>query len=171
MKKKLGATFFFSRPNHRDDPNRFFTTLASQLAGKHDAYGAHLDYEVQRDPDLVVKSLPHQFHNLFVVPCGNPIIREEVSDRVIIVDGLDECATKEAQVAIIKIVAESVREGTTPFLWIFLSRLEPKIVKTFDLPDIKSISQQIDLPVSREIDKEILLYLADKLQEIGREPQ
>ncbi len=55
---------------------------------------------------------------------------------------------------------------TTPFFWIFLSRLEPKIVSTFNLPEIKSISQHMDVPVSQGVDKEILLYLANKLQEI-----
>ncbi len=168
-KQRLGATFFFSRPNHRDDPEKFFTTLASQLAGKHDAYGSHLDRGIYRDPDLIKKALPHQFHDLFITPFTDPAILEEVGERVIIVDGLDECARREAQVDIIKIVAESVRAGTTPFLWIFLSRLEPKIVKTFDLPDVKSVTQRFDLPVSRELDQQILRYLADTLQEIGRD--
>lgn len=169
LEKKLGATFFFSRPNHRDDPDQLFTTLASQLANINDAYGTHLDHKIYRDPGLVKKSLPHQFRDLFVTPLADPEIKKEVGELVIIIDGLDECAGKEAQVAIIKIIAESVRARSTPFHWIFFSRLEPKIVKTFELPEVNSVSQQVDLPVSREIDQQILLYLADKLQEIGRE--
>lgn len=165
---KLGASFFFSRPNHRDDPNRFFTSLACQLSEKFTHYGTLLDQEIRRRPTLLKKALPHQFRDLLVTPFTNPTIKEEVGEQVIIVDGLDECARKEAQVDIIKIVEESTRTRTTPFLWIFLSRLEPDIVKTFDLPYIKSVSQQIDLPVSRAIDQEILRYLADNLQEIGR---
>lgn len=169
LKKKLGATFFFSRSHSRDDPDRFFTTLASQLAGRHRTYGAHINLEIQHNPDLVKTSLPHQFRGLFVTPLADPQIKGEVGELVIIVDGLDECASKEAQVAIIKIVAESARKETTPFLWIFLSRLEPKIVMTFDLPEVKSVSQQIEVPVSRVIDPQIQRYLVDKLQEIGRE--
>ncbi len=168
LKKRLGASFFFSRPNHRDNPDHLFTTLAYQLAVKHGAYGTHLDQEIGRDPTIVKKSLPHLFDYLFVVPFAQPAIREQVGEEVIIVDGLDECAHQEAQVDIIRVVAESVRARATPFRWIFLSRLEPRIVTTFGLPLIKSVSQQIDLPVSREVDQEILLYLADKLRDIGR---
>lgn len=164
---KLGASFFFSRPNQRDDPDRFFTSIAYQLAVKHDSYGTILDYEIHHDPSLIKKSLPHQFHSLFVAPFLQSTIREEVGERIILIDGLDECAGMEAQVEIIKIVADSIKAGTTPFLWIFFSRLEPSIVAAFNLPHIKFMSLIIDLPVSREIDKEILLYLADKLTEVG----
>lgn len=168
LQDRLGASFFFSRTNHRDNPDLFFTTLAYQLAVTHDTYGAHLDDKLTRNPSLIHKSLPHQFRHLFVVPFAQPAIREEVGERVVIVDGLDECSSQEAQADIVKIVATSVERGTTPFLWIFLSRLEPQIIDTFDLPNIMSISEHIDLPVSRKIDTEILLYLADKLRDIGR---
>lgn len=164
---KLGASCFFSRPNHRDDPDRFFTSLAYQLAVKYPSYGTFLDNEIYSNPTLVKKSLPHQFHHLFVIPFRDPAIRKEIAERVIIVDGLDECARTEAQVDIVKIVTKSVQAKTTPFLWIFFSRLEPRIVATFNLPDVKSVSQQISLPVSRRVDKEILLYLADRFRDIG----
>lgn len=166
--EKLGAAFFFSRANRREDPGRFFTSIAYQLAVRFNSYGDLLDGEIHRDPTLVDKSLPHQFQDLLVAPFRELRIREAVAGRVIIVDGLDECAGSEAQVDIVKIVAESVREGTTPFLWIFLSRLEPDLVATFDLTFIKSASLEINLPISRDTDHEILLYLTDSLGDIGR---
>ena len=35
---RLGASFFFSRTQHVDDPKRFFTTIARQLVQKVDEY-------------------------------------------------------------------------------------------------------------------------------------
>ncbi|KAF9442635.1 hypothetical protein P691DRAFT_810315 [Macrolepiota fuliginosa MF-IS2] len=166
---RLAAAFFFSRPNHRDKPERFFTSISHQLAVKYDSFGDIVDRSIIRNPTLVDKALPHQFRDLIVAPIQQ-LKREgeELPELVIVVDGLDECADVGAQEDIIEIVAKSAREGSTPFLWIFLSRPEPHLTSVFGSPKVKSITLPIELHVSREIDGDIAMFLTDKLRKTAR---
>ncbi|KXN85152.1 hypothetical protein AN958_11642 [Leucoagaricus sp. SymC.cos] len=153
----------------RCDPQRFFTTIAYQLAVKFDPYGDMIDAKIQRDPSILKLAMLHQLLRLIVKP-----IRElaqkgvEFPEKVIFIDGLDECKGADAQVQIIELVAESARDKTTPFLWFFFSRLEPRIVSTFNTPYIKSLTVQHELVISRELDPEISIFLADTMVEIRR---
>ncbi|KAF9449320.1 hypothetical protein P691DRAFT_667702 [Macrolepiota fuliginosa MF-IS2] len=167
---KLGAAFFFSRLNSGDDPDCFFTTLAYQLATKITPFGDILDQKIRRDPTLVTKAMTQQFEALIVAP-----VRElqnkgiDVGELVIIIDGLDECATMESQRNIIEIVATSVQEQSTPFLWIFFSRPEPHIITVFTSSRLLSLSLHLELPVSRDVDNEITQYLTDEMANLRRE--
>jgi len=72
---------------------------------------------------------------------------------------LDECASGDAQAEIIKIIASSASEGSTPFHWAIFSRAEPRIVSTFKQDNIASVTYSVELPISREADDEIEMYL------------
>ncbi|KAF9439589.1 hypothetical protein P691DRAFT_649316, partial [Macrolepiota fuliginosa MF-IS2] len=161
---------FFSYPNQRDDPQRLFTTISYQWASKHKPYAEILKSTIHADPTIVEKELPHQFHHLFVLPLQELEANgEDIPERVVIIDGLDECAGETAQRAIIQVIAASIRHNTTPFLWIFCSRLEPHLVATFKSRAISVATRQEELTVSRDIDKEIAKYLTDELSGIAEE--
>ncbi|KAF9443939.1 hypothetical protein P691DRAFT_839705 [Macrolepiota fuliginosa MF-IS2] len=74
-----------------------------------------------------------------------------------------------AQRTIVQIVAESIRNNTTPFIWLICSRLEPHLIATFKSPQISAMTHQEELMVSRAIDNEITKYLTDELAKIGME--
>ncbi|KAJ3573778.1 hypothetical protein NP233_g2200 [Leucocoprinus birnbaumii] len=163
----LGASFFFSRPNYRDDPSRFFTSLAYQLAVKYPEFGDFLDRKIYLDPTIVTKSLRYQFFELIVFPIR--ALKQEgklLPEVAIFIDGLDECKGQGAQREIILLVAESLHDDDTPFRWIFFSRLEPHLVSTFNHPDIKSLVVEFELPISRELNPQIYLFLASRLKEV-----
>ncbi|KAF9449334.1 hypothetical protein P691DRAFT_728154 [Macrolepiota fuliginosa MF-IS2] len=167
---RLGAAFFFSRPHKTNEPGHFFTSIAYQLATRYPPYRHLLDIKISEDPALVTKSIAHQFYHLLVVPLKE--LKEsgkEISERVIIVDGLDECEGEEAQYIIVKIIANSIRDQTTPFLWVFFSRPEANLISLFGSQDIQLLCSRLELPVSRDIDHEIALFLTDKLREIQRD--
>lgn len=169
---KLGATFFFSRPNERDDPNRFLPTISYQLAMKHEGYRRIIGITMHNNPSLVAKSIRQQFHDLFVVPLRQlEAENNQFEKKVIIIDGLDECEGNEVQRDIVEIVAGSVQVGTTPFLWAFFSRPETHIVAIFTSLTISSLVFHLELPVTREIDHEIAQYLSDELEEVRKENQ
>lgn len=174
-KNKLGAALFFSRPNRRDDPNTLFTSLSYQVATRSRLYGDILDREIWNDPTLVKKSIVRQFQELLVKPLQELRVRgENMEERVIIIDGLDECADNKTQCDIIEIIATSVRSETTPFRWAFFSRAEPHIAASFGSHHVSPLSLRLELPVSREIDHEINCYLTyelTKIQEQHRLPQ
>ncbi|KAF9441958.1 hypothetical protein P691DRAFT_811603 [Macrolepiota fuliginosa MF-IS2] len=166
---KLAAAFFFSRPNHRDKHDRFFTSISYQLAVKYHSFGDIVDSDIIRNPTLVDKALSHQFHNLIVNPIQQ-LKREGngLPELVIVVDGLDECADMKAQESIIKIIAQSARKQSTPFLWIILSRPERHLEGVFNTVEVKSITLPIELPVSREVDGDIAMFLTAKLKETAQ---
>ncbi|KAF9450281.1 hypothetical protein P691DRAFT_665641, partial [Macrolepiota fuliginosa MF-IS2] len=168
--EKLAAAFFFSRPNRRDKSQRLFTSISYQWASKRKPYAEILKSTIHDDPTIVNKDLPHQFHHLFVSPLQELIANgENIPEHVVIVDGLDECAGAAAQQAIVEIVAGSIRNSTTPFIWLFCSRLEPHLIATFNSPEVSAVTHQEELTVSRAIDNEIAKYFMDELAKIGRE--
>ncbi|KAJ3564600.1 hypothetical protein NP233_g8195 [Leucocoprinus birnbaumii] len=104
--------------------------------------------------------MPVQYQSLIVAPLQELKERgREVQQRTIIIDGLDECASKAAQVEIINIIASSIQAGFTLFRWAFFSREEAHIIDAFKAPLVSTHTQSIFLPISREADKEIETYL------------
>ncbi|KAF9443937.1 hypothetical protein P691DRAFT_678566, partial [Macrolepiota fuliginosa MF-IS2] len=168
--KRLAAAFFFSRPNQRDNPQRLFTSISYQWASKRKSYAEILKSTIHDDPTIVDKELHHQFHHLFVFPLQELASKgEDISERVVIIDGLDECAGVAAQQTIVQIVAASIQDNTTPFIWLICSRLEPHLIATFKSLQISAMTHQEELMVSRAIDNEITKYLTDELAKIGME--
>ncbi|KAF9458136.1 hypothetical protein BDZ94DRAFT_1313583 [Collybia nuda] len=164
---KLGATFFFSRPNGRDRPDRLFTTISYELAVKDESCRKILNNMIQSDPSLLEKSIRQQFQDLIVTPLAE--LRaggKDMKELVVIIDGLDECFSNEAQCDIVEIVAASVKDQTTPLLWVFVSRPEADIKSTFISPHIFRLSLHLELPVSRDIDHEIAKFLTDELESV-----
>ncbi|KAF9441929.1 hypothetical protein P691DRAFT_850195 [Macrolepiota fuliginosa MF-IS2] len=171
---KLGAALFFSRsvgPNKRDDPRCLFPSLAYQIATKSKPFGDILDKRIRDDPTLVKKSMREQFQELLVKPLSR--LRSGaagvVEGLVIVIDGLDECGKGPGtHCDIIKIIATSVRNRTTPFLWAFFSRPETRITGSFTTNGMRSLSYHLKIRVSRKIDNEITLYLTNGLRKIQR---
>ncbi|KAF5349918.1 hypothetical protein D9756_009037 [Leucocoprinus leucothites] len=165
---KLAATLFFSRSNTgRDDPQRVFTSIAYQIATACPSLGEIVSRRMIEHPALPTKSLSKQFKDLLVQPLSQvDTVESGLAERVVIIDGLDECRGTEKQCEIIKIIAASARERTTPFRWFITSRPEDAIIRTMNSPAVSLALSRIELPVSREIDHEILLYLTDEFKVI-----
>ncbi|KAF9441295.1 hypothetical protein P691DRAFT_739799 [Macrolepiota fuliginosa MF-IS2] len=169
---KLGAALFLSRSvglNQRDDPCRLFPSLAYQIATKSKPFGDILDNCIQDDPTLVTKSIREQFQELLVKPLSQleADAAGVVEGLVVIIDGLDECGKGPGtHCDIIEIVAASIRNRTTPFRWVFFSRPETHIVGSFTTDDLCSLTYQLEIRVSRDIDYDITLYLTDGLRKI-----
>ena len=131
---RLGASFFFSRTQHVDDPLRFFTTIAHQLTMEIDEYRKASDLKIQHNPTLPSKGLDVQFRELIIKPFLELAKRNvDVQDKTVIIDGLDECNGDPAQSKIMELVAKSVMEHSDkiPLLWAFFSRPESHINREF----------------------------------------
>lgn len=156
---QLGAAFFFSIGKH-DGATRLIPTLAYQLSTAFSDYRAIINAKVYNDKTLVEKTLASQFNSLIIEPFQELKKQGRCVRRTsIIIDGLDECADRESQVEIIRIIASSIRVGSTPFRWAVFSREEPYIVSTFTSPSVSSHCYSVYLPISRKADEEIELYL------------
>ena len=162
----LGAAFFFTVDKH-SNPSRLFTSIAYQLATMLPDYCATVDERISKDKTLVGKKMPSQFRSLIVEPLWELEKQEKrVQPKAIFIDGLDECVDGDAQAEIIEIIASSVREGSTPFHWAIFSRAEPRIVSTFKQDSVASVTHSVELPISREADDEIEMYLRGGLKNI-----
>jgi hypothetical protein len=164
----LGASFFFSI-NGCDDHTRFFPSIAYQLSVDSRAYRDILDKKIQGDRSLIKKTMKAQFNGLLVEPLQElEEAGKRLGRRVIIVDGLDECKDKDAQCEILNLVAASLRDRTTSLYWAFFSRPEPHIHSTFAMANVSPLCRTAILPISREVDGEIELYLRNGLENILR---
>jgi len=162
----LGAAFFFTVNKH-SDPSRLFTSIAYQLTTALPDYHAAVDERISKDKSLTEKKMPSQFRSLIV----ESLLELEkqgkrVQPKAVFIDGLDECAGGDAQAEIIKIIASSVMEGSTPFHWAIFSRAEPCIMSTFKQDNIASVIHSVELPISREANGEIELYLRSGFKNI-----
>jgi hypothetical protein len=163
---QLGASFFFTE-DRCSNHIHFFTTIAYQLSTKSLAYREILEKIVCTDQTLLESQLESQLVELICKPCRELAkTGKTIGTWAIIIDGLDECRDKRAQSDIVEIVARYSQD--MPFRWAFFSRPEPHIEATFKLPDIASMCYSVFLPVSREADEEIALYLRNGLQNILR---
>ena len=162
----LGAAFFFTVKEH-SNPLRLFTTIAYQLTTTLPDYRTAVEDRIFKDNTIVEKKMSSQFKSLIVEPLQE--LRKQgksIQPKAIFIDGLDECAGEDAQAEIIKIIASSIREGSTPFHWAIFSRAEPRIVSTFKRDSIASVTHLIELPISREADGEIEMYLRGEFKDI-----
>jgi len=144
-----------------------FTSIAYQLTTALPDYHAAVDERISKDKSLTEKKMPSQFRSLIV----ESLLELEkqgkrVQPKAVFIDGLDECAGGDAQAEIIKIIASSVMEGSTPFHWAIFSRAEPCIMSTFKQDNIASVIHSVELPISREANGEIELYLRSGFKNI-----
>lgn len=160
----LGAAFFFSRPNKRNDPYRVVPSLAYQLALLRSAYKQIVTQLITHDPSILHSALHAQFQKLIgdLLPSldtggrsGHPVL--------LVLDGLDECDGDDAQKQLIELVASfsSVchRSGS-PFLWIITSRPEWQIVSTFEKVESAAPCIKEELRVdSRDAQKDVSIFL------------
>jgi len=162
----LGAAFFFTVKGH-NNPLCLFTTIAYQLSTTLPDYRALVDERISKDKTLVGKKISSQFESLIIEP-----LRElekqgkRVQPKAIFIDGLDECAGEDAQAEIIKMIASSVRDRSMPFRWAIFSRAEPCIVSTFKQDNVASVTHSVELPISRDADGEIEMYLRGEFKSI-----
>ncbi|KAF5347569.1 hypothetical protein D9756_010653 [Leucocoprinus leucothites] len=165
---KLAATLFFSRSNvDRDDPRRVFTSIAYQVATKCPPFREIVDKLIVEDPALTTTSPPVQFENLLVHPLRQVgTAGSSLHGHIVIIDGLDECRGTAEQCKIIKIIAASARNCTTPFRWFITSRPEDPIIRTMNSTTVAPFCSGIELPISRDIDHKVLLYLTDEFKKI-----
>ncbi|KAF5360696.1 hypothetical protein D9756_004447 [Leucocoprinus leucothites] len=132
----LAASFFFSLKLGVEDPARFFTTIAYQLAIHFPAYEALINTTLHRCPGLISKSLKIQFRELVVRPFQQLRARGETivgSRQIIIISGLDECKGDQARQELVRIL--TTETASLPFRWVVFTRpdtavdgqqLEPK---------------------------------------------
>ncbi|KAF9444987.1 hypothetical protein P691DRAFT_777892, partial [Macrolepiota fuliginosa MF-IS2] len=109
---KLGASFFFSL-NGRDEAAEFIPTIVYQLCIRFSDYHDLIEQRIRHHKAIIGKTMAAQFEVLVVEPLQElEKAGKGIGKRIaIIVDGLDECNSADAQCKIIETVAAAARNG------------------------------------------------------------
>lgn len=129
-------TFFFSRGKEdRTSLEKLVPTLAYQLALSIPSLKPFIEEAFQHDPEIVKKSLKHQFRKLIL----DTIAKLSGSDLLIliIIDGIDECSGYNEQDRLICLVSEiSQGQSQQKLCFLLTSRPEDQIEKAFNRPKV-----------------------------------
>lgn len=157
----LAASFFFARYSEAAATNarfvnlnageRFFATIAYQLAVAVNELREHVDAAVSDDPTIATKAMDRQMEKLILGPMGALLEEYRLADLrlppVIIIDGLDECADETQRNVILRLllVASTSRRNVFPFGIIISSRMEFAIENLFSSSEFQHITKIITL--------------------------
>ncbi|KAF5360762.1 hypothetical protein D9756_004436 [Leucocoprinus leucothites] len=123
LEDSLVASYFFSRELGIEDPTQFFLTISYQLATYFPAYEVLIDAKLHQSPELLSKSLTIQFRELIARPFQQLQAGGEItvsSRQIIIVNGLDECKSNQAQEELLRILTTETEP--LPFRWVVFTR-------------------------------------------------
>ncbi|RXW16820.1 hypothetical protein EST38_g9031 [Candolleomyces aberdarensis] len=103
----VGATFYFWRTSpERNSPARFMITLAYQLAQSIPELQPHVDTAIKTEPAIAKMALERQLVKLIVEPFKSLGNLADIPNRLVIIDGIDECINSDRESRVVKKYAE-----------------------------------------------------------------
>ncbi|KIM37132.1 hypothetical protein M413DRAFT_448655 [Hebeloma cylindrosporum] len=171
----LVASFFWSRSaTGRNNAERLIATLAYQLLTAIPQLRQLVEQAVANDTYIFSRSLAAQMETLIIQPLKKAFESkrkgraDSESPKVIILDGLDECATQEAQQSILKVIADSVQKFSVPICFIIASRPEKAIRDSFNDKPLFTITSRVVLDDRYHPDDDIRLFLVESFESVKR---
>ena len=154
----LAASFFFGRKKGaREDITKLVPTLAYQIAQNIPSTELKMREALENDKTIPFQRLRDQFSSLLV---GSVAELGHVPRHVVVVDGLDECTSRDGVLEFIRLLAEAI--DTLPFRFLLTSRPEPDIEAAFRLHMTDRMALWLALEDSRE---DVRKYLKTHLQQ------
>ncbi|KAF9443319.1 hypothetical protein P691DRAFT_679795, partial [Macrolepiota fuliginosa MF-IS2] len=145
---RLGASFFFSRPNHLDNPDWVIPTIVYQLATQNGEYKRIVTQCLVDDILILDKNRSTQFRELIIEPFRILMtlyphtVREPL---LIVLDGLDECNNKEAQCEFIDLINTHIWQ--VPLRWVICSRPDWLLMTVLSNPDFAVTCRREELKI------------------------
>jgi hypothetical protein len=107
-KKRLGASFFFSRGGGDvSQADKFVTSIAVQLARSIPDLHQHVCDPIKECSDITSRSLHDQWHELVLRPLSKLNRKADSSSYILIVDALDECANETNIQVLLQLLSEA----------------------------------------------------------------
>ena len=163
---RLAASYFFLR-NSPDCgvANHLFTTLAWQFGASIPETYPYIEHELIKDPLLPTKSIEIQFDHLVVKVFEN-LFRDNpglgLMKFLVIIDGVDECATEYEQRRFLTLIGELARTNI-PLRFLICSGPEAHIKETFNVEIVQNITRAIVLDEKLAPSDDIWRYLEKEL--------
>ncbi|KAJ7445865.1 hypothetical protein FB451DRAFT_1343593 [Mycena latifolia] len=162
---KLGASFFFQRGNpDRGTWKHVFPTLAYQLATAFPELRVAIQQVVETNRLVLGQAMHLQFQKLIVTPFANapPLTIRPI----IVIDGLDECEDRHAQVMLLKLVVEALRGHRCPARFLIASRPEPHLREVLEATHNFDICRHLALRADAAAFADIRRYFCDEFTRI-----
>ncbi|KAJ2915779.1 hypothetical protein MD484_g4657, partial [Candolleomyces efflorescens] len=178
----IGATFFFWRTSaERNSPARFIITLTYQLSISIPELVPHIERAVKQDPMIFSKVLEVQLMKLIIGPFKALGDTSHMPNRLIIIDGLDECINSDQESRVQKKYAEdqervqvrvldlihTLASHSLPLSFLILSRLEPWIKQHIESPKFRNLVDSIDLYEVGDNMNDVEKFVRKELTRIG----
>ncbi|RXW20767.1 hypothetical protein EST38_g5079 [Candolleomyces aberdarensis] len=182
----LGATFFFWRTStERNSPARFIITLAYQLFISIPNLAPHIENAVKRNPMILTKTLVVQLKKLIIDPFKALGDTTDMSNRLIIIDGLDECINSDRESRVDKQYAEdqetvqmrildlirSLASHHFPLSFLILSRPEAWIKQHIESAPFENLVEHVDLYEVGAHLKDVETFVTAELSRLGLEEE
>ena len=170
-RKKLGASFFFSR-GAGEDANKateFFTTIATQLAASCPPLKPAIIRVVEENRNVGNETLRDQWNQLIMqnLLAISPENGSAPSLLVLVVDALDECESDPAIVEMLRLLAEARCLTALRLRILITSRPETPIFRGFRaMPE--GVYENLSLgDIPRElVDKDMSLFFRDRFKDV-----
>jgi len=170
-KKRLGASFFFSRGNGDvGHAGKFFASIASQLAYQSEALKGYICKAIDKCRDIASKGLHDQWTQLIIQPLSMLEANAFPSPFLIVVDALDECEGDNDIRAILQLLVELNGRETTRLYIFITSRPEIPIRLGFRaMPEILHHDLVLQDVPRAIVDQDISVFFRVKFMEITDE--
>ncbi|KAJ7840013.1 hypothetical protein B0H13DRAFT_1484464, partial [Mycena leptocephala] len=163
---RVAASFFFKRGHPtRGNAKVLFSTLAYQFAFRNRHWKSAISRSVEEDSTVVGRHMDVQLHKL-IIGSSQWIVDTAPLSPVLLIDGLDECENESAQVEILRLLRNTVRDHPRQFRILIASRPEPHIREMFEDPSFSRLYQATNV---RQAFEDVRRYLCDELSRIHRE--
>ncbi|KAJ2936417.1 hypothetical protein H1R20_g678, partial [Candolleomyces eurysporus] len=178
----LGATFHFWRTSpERNSPARFIITIAYQLAMSIPELTLHIENAVKRNPMILRKTLEVQLMKLIVEPFKALGELDDIPNRLVIIDGLDECLNSDQECTVDRQFAEdqenvqirildlihNLQSHRLPLSFLILSRPEAWIKQHMQSASFGRVVEAVDLYALGDHVKDTETYIWAELSRIA----
>ncbi|RXW12289.1 hypothetical protein EST38_g13565 [Candolleomyces aberdarensis] len=179
----VGATFFFWRSSaERNSPARFIITLAYQLAQSIPELCPGIEVAIKSKPGIVKMALENQLIELIVKPFKSLPNLNTMPNRLVIVDGIDECINSDRESLLKKEYAED-QEGvqirvlnlihhlhshSLPLSFLLLSRPEAWITRHLEAEPFCDVVEPLDLYEVGDHIKDVKRFVRAELSRIAK---
>jgi hypothetical protein len=171
----LLASFFWSRSAAgRNNEDRLIASLAYQLLTAIPQLRRPIEEVVETDRYIFDRDLATQMESLIIQPWKKLFENNQQgpvnskTPKVIILDGLDECGTEEAQQSILKVIADSLQKFPIPLCFLIASRPEKAIRHSFNDQPLLEITSSLVLDEKYHPDDDIRLFLVESFEDVKR---
>ena len=159
------ASFFFSRTvSERNNERSLISTLVYQIYLAIPEISNFITNAVDHDPTVLSRSLDAQIRALLVEPLSfGPL---QLTPKLILIDGLDECLNPKAQKCILQALAAAAAQLNNSVRFLVASRPEQTIRTSFNAPTLSRITMGVPLDELYKPDADIKTFLTSKFSEI-----